>query len=227
MPVCTLRASLRCLSACATVLIVAWFLIPASAFALTFQFEGVVLSTHVSSSFTGTLPFSATVGVTQVTGQAGFDPSTAGILMGPGMTDFPQAGNLLSFSLPGFEITLPVTQTNTSVEAGVTRFGLTAFSDGIEATKLGVAFVEVLFGILGPPGLLPIGVQPTDVSDATWNVHQEVMLRGWEQIGPTNYRNVWLVQARPLTIVPEPSTGLLLAAALAVLGVHRRKTVTR
>jgi hypothetical protein len=201
---------------------------PQSSSALSFEFEGTVDSLTVSENFTGTVPFSAVPGVTVASGQLSFDPTVPGVSTGPGRTDFAQVGESLLLTVPGFDLTLPVEYANTSVEATITRFGITAVSEGPEAQALGVDRVEVLFGLLGDPGLLAEGVLPTDLSHTIWDIRQQVLLRGWTQTGPSTLALSWLMSVEPFTVtVPEPGTASLVALGLASLGLRRRSRATK
>ena len=144
-----------------------------SATAASFQFSGLVASVDVYST---TAPFTAVVGDTG-SGVGSFDSDSAAFPTGPGQTDFPQTGHSLSLSIPGLDLTLPVVSAYTSVDIFATRFGMTATDTGALALSLGVDWVEILFGLVGDPGLLPVGELPTDLSEASWDQRQQV-LRG-------------------------------------------------
>jgi len=197
-------------------------LAPQTSSALSFGFAGTVESVWVSSGFIGTLPFTAVVGEGG-SGAGSFDPSASGTPTGPGATNFPQTGQTLSLQVSGLDLTLPVVQANTSVETYATRFGLTASGEGQQAQALGVDRVEILLGLVGGPGLLPVGVLPTELSETVWDLRQQVLLRGWTQISVSNWSQSWLVALEPLTVtVPEPGGAALLGGGLAALALHRR-----
>ena len=78
-------------------------------------------------------------------------------------------------------------------------------------------------GNIGRPGLLPVGVLPTDLSEKLWDQRQQLLLRGWTQASPSTYRQSWLLAVEPLTIaVLETTTTALLGLGLAVLALRRR-----
>lgn len=193
--------------------------------ALSFQFTGTVATVWVKPGLEGSVPFAAVPGETIGSGHGSFDATAPGTPTGPAQTDFPQTGHSLSLSIPGFDLTLPVVKANTSAESFATRFGLTAVSQGSEAQALGVDEVDILFGLVGGPGLLPVGLLPTDLSETLWDQRQQVLLRGWHWIGPTNLGQSWLLALKPLEVaIPEPGTAALLACGLAGLALRRRLT---
>jgi hypothetical protein len=200
---------------------------PQPSSALGFEFEGTVESVWVAPGYAGTVPFSAAVGETG-SGAGSFDPSAPGTSTGPGQMDFPQTGQTLSISISGLDLTLPLLRANTSVETFATRFGLTAFDDGAQAQALGVDRVDILLGLVGGPGLLPVGVLPTELSESVWDLRQQVLLRGWTQISASNFSQSWLVALEPLALaVPEPGTAVLLGFGLAALWHQRRRRIRR
>jgi hypothetical protein len=198
---------------------------PRASSALSFRFTGTVETVWVAPGFAGVVPFTAAVGEPGG-GEGSFDPGAVGVPTGPGRTDFPQTGHSLSLSISGLDLTLPVLLTTTSVESLATRFGLTGSSEGSEAQALGVDRVDLLFGLVGGPALLPVGVLPTDLSAATWDQRQQVLLRGFTRISPTNFGESWVVAVEPLAIaVPEPGTAALVGCGLVALPSVRRRRV--